>query len=317
MTKFGLTLSSEEHPPNHLVEMAVAAEESGFDFISISDHFHPWISEQGHSPFVWSVLGAIAASTDEIEVGVGVSCPIMRIHPAIYAQAVATTAVLLDGRFTWGVGTGEALNEHILGDPWPTADIRLEMLEEALEVIRLLWEGDSVTHRGKHFTVEDATIFDVPSELPPIVVSAFAESSAELAAQSGDGLWTTGTKGEVIEAYKSAGGTGPIWSQLSLCWDEDRDKALERAHRMWPNTGLPGQLAQDLRTVEHMEQATRLVKPDDLEGTMPIGPDPEPLIQSINEAESAGIEYIYMHQIGNPLRGFLDFWVDEIEPELS
>jgi G6PDH family F420-dependent oxidoreductase len=191
------------------------------------------------------------------------------------------------------------------------------MLEEALKVIRLLWEGDSVTHRGKHFTVEDATIFDLPSELPPIVVSAFAETSAELAAQSGDGLWTTGTKGDVIEAYKSAGGTGPIWSQLSLCWDEDRDKALERAHRMWPNTGLPGQLAQDLRTVEHMEQATRLVKPDDLEGTMPIGPDPEPLIRSINEAEAAGIEYIYMHQIGNPLRGFLDFWVDEIEPEMS
>lgn len=317
MTKLGLTLSSEEHPPNHLVEMAVAAEETGFDFVSVSDHYHPWISEQGHSPFVWSVLGAIAASTDEIEVGVGVSCPIMRIHPAIYAQAVATTAVLLDGRLTWGVGSGEALNEHILGDPWPTADVRLEMLEEALEVIRLLWRGDSVTHRGKHFTVEDARIFDLPSDLPPIVVSAFAKTSAELAASSGDGLWTTGVKTDVIDAYRNAGGSGPIWSQLSLCWDEDRDKALERAHRMWPNTALPGQLAQDLRTVEHMEQATSLVAPEDLEGSMPIGPDPEPLVSSIKEAEDAGIDYIYLHQIGNPLRGFLDFWVDEIEPELG
>lgn len=317
MTKFGLTLSSEEHPPNHLVEMAVAAEEAGFDFVSISDHFHPWISEQGHSPFVWSVLGAIAALTDDIEVGVGVSCPIMRIHPAIHAQAVATTSLMLGDRFTWGVGTGEALNEHVLGDPWPTAEVRIEMLEEALHVIRLLWEEESITHRGKHFTVEDARIFDRPTDPPPIVVSAFGDTSARLAAEIGDGLWTTGVKTEVIDAYRKAGGDGPIWSQFSLCWDEDRDKAIERAHRLWPNTGLPGQLAQDLRTVEHIEQATSLVSPDDLVDSMPIGPDPEPLIESIEKAKDAGIEYIYLHQIGDPLRGFLDFWVDEIEPELG
>jgi G6PDH family F420-dependent oxidoreductase len=317
MAKIGLTLSSEEHPPNRLVEMAAAAEESGFDFVSVSDHFHPWITEQGHSPFVWSVLGAIAASTEEIEVGVGVSCPIMRIHPAIYAQAVATSALMLEDRFTWGVGTGEALNEHILGDPWPTADVRLEMLAEALDVIRLLWKGESVTHRGKYFTVEDAKIFDVPPDPPPIVVSAFAETSARLAASSGDGLWTTGIKTDVIDIYRSAGGRGPIWSQLSFCWDEDRDKALERAHRIWPNTALPGQLAQDLRTVEHMEQATSLVEPEDLETSMPIGPNPEPIIESIKKADEAGIDYVYLHQIGNPLRGFLDLWIDEIEPELN
>jgi G6PDH family F420-dependent oxidoreductase len=297
--------------------MAAAAEESGFDFVSVSDHFHPWITEQGHSPFVWSVLGAIAASTEEIGVGVGVSCPIMRIHPAIYAQAVATSALMLEDRFTWGVGTGEALNEHILGDPWPTADVRLEMLAEALDVIRLLWKGESVTHRGKYFTVEDAKIFDVPPDPPPIVVSAFAETSARLAASSGDGLWTTGIKTDVIETYRSAGGRGPIWSQLSFCWDEDRDKALERAHRIWPNTALPGQLAQDLRTVEHMEQATSLVEPEDLETSMPIGPNPEPIIESIKKADEAGIDYVYLHQIGNPLRGFLDLWIDEIEPELN
>jgi G6PDH family F420-dependent oxidoreductase len=191
------------------------------------------------------------------------------------------------------------------------------MLAEALDVIRLLWKGESVTHRGKYFTVEDAKIFDVPPDPPPIVVSAFAETSARLAASSGDGLWTTGIKTDVIETYRSAGGRGPIWSQLSFCWDEDRDKALERAHRIWPNTALPGQLAQDLRTVEHMEQATSLVEPEDLETSMPIGPNPEPIIESIKKADEAGIDYVYLHQIGNPLRGFLDLWIDEIEPELN
>jgi coenzyme F420-dependent glucose-6-phosphate dehydrogenase len=314
MAKYGLTLSSEEHSPAHLVDLAVAAEDGGFDFVSISDHFHPWISEQGHSPFVWSVLGAIAARTTDLEVGVGVTCPTVRIHPAINAQAVATTASLFGDRFTWGVGTGEALNEHVLGDRWPPAPQRLAMLEEALEIIRELWTGESVTYRGEFYTVEDARIFDLPDGSIPVLVSAFGDKSAELAARVGDGLWTTGTKTEVIDAYRSAGGSGDVWTQLSLCWDEDRDAALERAHRVWPNTGLPGQLAQDLRTVEHMEQATSLVTKEQIAESMPIGPDPEPVLKSISEAQDAGIEYIYLHQIGDPLDGFLDFWAEEIKP---
>lgn len=317
MVEYGLTLSSEEHSASHLVEMAVAAEDAGFDFVSISDHFHPWISQQGHSPFVWSVLGAIAQATTSIEVGVGVSCPIMRIHPAIYGQATATTAQLLGNRFTWGVGTGEALNEHILGDRWPPAEVRLEMLEEAVKLIRQLWGGDSVTHRGRHYTVEDARIFDLPEEPPPILISAFGEESAQLAARLGDGLWITGMKTDVIETYRSTGGAGSIWTQLSLCWDEDRGKALERAHRVWPNTSLPGQLAQDLRTVAHMEQAVQLVTAEDMAGSgMPLGPDPQPILESIAEAESAGIDHIYLHQIGDPLEGFIEFWTDTLRPEL-
>lgn len=318
MTKFGLTLSSEEHSPTHLVEIAVAAEEAGFDFVSISDHFHPWISEQGHSPFVWSVLGAIANATDELKVGVGVSCPIMRVHPAISAHAVATTSLLFGDRFTWGVGTGEALNEHVHGDRWPPADVRIEMLEEAIQVIRRLWEGDSVTHRGRYFTIEDARIFDAPNPPPPILVSAFGTKSAGLAAEVGDGLWTTGVKGDVIEEYRSAGGKGPVWSQLSLCWDEDRETALERAHRVWPNTALPGQLAQDLRTVAHIEQATQLVSRTDMEqSNLPMGPDAEPILESIAEAEEAGIEFIYLHQIGDPMDGFIDFWKTDLRTELG
>ena len=173
MTKFGLTLSSEEHAPRRLVEIAALAEEYGFDFVSISDHYHPWIDEQGHAPFVWSVLGAIAERTSSIDVAVGVTCPIMRIHPAVLAQAAATTGHLLDGRFTWGVGTGEALNEHIVGQRWPIAPERIDMLEEAVDIIRQLWSGDEVTVRGEHFTVENARIYDPPSSPIPIVVSAF------------------------------------------------------------------------------------------------------------------------------------------------
>jgi coenzyme F420-dependent glucose-6-phosphate dehydrogenase len=318
VTKYGLTLSSEEHSAPHLVDVAIAAEDAGFDFVSISDHFHPWTREQGHSPFVWSTLGAIAQATHEIGVGIGVSCPIMRIHPAVSAHAAATAAQLLGNRFTWGVGTGEALNEHILGDRWPPADVRVEMLEEAITLVRRLWEGDSVTHRGRHFTVEDARIFDHPDPPPPIVVSAFGTRSAELAAEVGDGLWMTGIQTDVIEEYHSAGGDGPIWSQLSLCWDKDRDTALKRAHRVWPNTALAGQLAQDLTTVKHIEQATQLVTREDIEDSnLPIGPDPDPILRSISAAEDAGIDHVYLHQIGDPLQGFIEFWSKNLLPQLK
>ena len=187
-----MTLSAEEHDPRRLVEIAALAEEHDFDFVSISDHYHPWVDEQGHAPFVWSVLGALAERTSELDVAVGVTCPTMRVHPAVLAQATATTAHLLDGLFTWGVGSGEALNEHIFGDPWPAADIRLEMLAEAVELVRELWKGEIVTHRGEHYTVEHARIYDPPPSDVPIVVSAFGPKAAEVAAAIGDGLWTGG-----------------------------------------------------------------------------------------------------------------------------
>ena len=317
MAKYGLTLSAEEHPPHKLIEMAVAAEAEGFDFVSISDHFHPWISEQGHSPFVWSVLGAIGASTDEIEVGVGVSCPTVRMNPVVSAHAAATSAILLDGRFSWGVGSGEALNEHILGDPWPPAEVRLRMLEEAIDIVRELWTGESVTCRGEFYTVEDARIYDVPQPLPPLLVSAFAEQSARLAAEKGDGLWTSGPNQEAITAYADAGGDGPIWSQLTVCWDPDRSQAVDRAHRLWPNTGLPGQLAQDLRTVLHFEQAVQLVTPEQIEEQVPCGPDPEPILEQVAKMEKLGVDHVYLHQIGDPLDGFVEFWSKELRPELA
>lgn len=316
MPVHGLTLSSEEHPPQKLIDLAVAAEQAGFDFVSISDHFHPWIEEQGHSPFVWSVIGGIAQATTDIEVGIGVTCPLVRMHPVVAAHAAATAGCLLEGRFSWGVGTGEALNEHITGARWPPADLRLERLEEAIGLIRRLWTGESVTHRGAHYVVEDARIFDVPRQLPPIVVSAFGEEAARLAARAGDGLWMTGPGGETVATYRKAGGKGPVWTQLSLCWDQDRDRALDRAHRVWPNTALTGQLAQDLRTVGDFEQAVAMVSRSDIEESLPCGPDPGPILESIREAESSGADHIYLHQIGDPGQGFIDFWRDQIRPHI-
>ncbi len=314
---FGMTLSSEEHPPERLVDLAVDAEESGFDFVSVSDHFHPWVDAQGHSPFIWTVLGAIAHATDRIEVGVGVTCPTVRIHPAILAQATATTARLLPDRFVWGVGTGEALNEHILGDRWPPADVRLEMLEEAVELIRRLWEGDNVTHRGQFYTVENARIYDPPPGDVPIVVSAFGPKATELAARIGDGLWITGISLDTVEQFTEAGGTGPVYSQLTLCWAPSKEEAVETAHRIWPNTAVPGQLSQDLPTPSHFEQAAQNVTPELIAESMPCGPDPEPILESIEEAIASGVDHIYLHQVGPDQEGFLRLWENELVPALK
>jgi G6PDH family F420-dependent oxidoreductase len=314
--KLGLTLSSEEHGPRSLVDLAILAEERGFDFVSISDHFHPWIGAQGHSPFVWSVLGGIAAATESIEVGVGVSCPIIRIHPAILAQAVATTGLLMEDRLIWGVGTGENLNEHVVGDPWPAYEVRAAMLEESIALIRRMWSEESVTHRGDYFTVEDARILDRPAKPVPIVISAFGEDSAELAARIGDGLWLSSLNADTIATFEQAGGSGPIFSQLTLCWGPDRDEAIALAHQQWPNTGLPGQLHQELRTVLDFEQAVELVTPELIGEKVPCGPDPEPVIERVLEARDAGVDHLYFHQIGDDQDGFVTFWEKEIRDAL-
>jgi coenzyme F420-dependent glucose-6-phosphate dehydrogenase len=313
---FGLTLSSEEHAPRRLVDIAGLAEEHGFDFVSISDHYHPWIDEQGHSPFVWSVLGAIAERTSAIDVAVGVTCPIIRIHPAVLAQAAATTGHLLAGRFTWGVGTGEALNEHITGQRWPIAPDRIDMLEEAIDVIRRLWTGDEVTARGQYYTVENARIYDPPSSTIPIVVSAFGSAAAEMAARAGDGLWTGGDP-EIIDTWRRAGGRGPVYSQISLCWAPTRDEAVERAHRVWPNTGVPGQLSQDLPTPAHFEQAASVVTKEMIAEAMVCGPDVEAIITEIRDAVAAGVNHVYLHQIGDDQEGFCKVWSTEIAPEVG
>jgi G6PDH family F420-dependent oxidoreductase len=288
----------------------------GFDFVSISDHYHPWVSAQGHSPFVWSVLGAIAASTERIRVGVGVTCPIMRVHPVVLAQATATTSLLLQGRFFWGVGTGEALNEHIVGRRWPPADVRLEMLEEAVEVVRALWTGDTVDHRGTHYEVDNAKLFDPPAEDPPVVVSGFGPQAVDLAARIGDGYWGNAPAGDLIDRYESRGGTGPHYAQLNLCWAQDVATARKTVHEVWPNGGLSGQLSQDLPTWVHFEQASSTLTEDQATDHVPCGPDVGPVLESVRTYLAAGYDHLYFHQIGPDQDGFLRFWSEELWPEL-
>ena len=313
----GFALSSEEHRPLDLVRQAVQAEEAGFSFIGISDHFHPWVRAQGHSPFVWGVLGAMAQATERIRVGTGVTCPIMRTHPAIIAHAAATAACLMPGRFFLGVGSGEALNEHILGHRWPPAPIRLEMLEEAVEVIRLLWQGGSQDHYGTHYTVEDATIFDLPDPVPEIVVAGSGPKAASLAGRVGDGFWGVSPESETLETFDKEGGAGkPRYGQVTVCWAEDEAQARKTALQIWPNGGLSGQLSQDLRTPKHFEEAASTVTDDDVAEKVVCGPDVAKHAEMVKSYADAGYTHVYIHKVGPDQNGFLRFWDTELRPAL-
>jgi G6PDH family F420-dependent oxidoreductase len=309
--KIGFTLSSEDHDPRELVELAKRAEAAGFHALWISDHYHPWIDEQGHSPFVWSVIGAVAHATN-LPVTTGVTCPTLRIHPAIVAHAAATSAVLLGGRFNLGVGSGEALNEHILGDVWPEADERLEMLEEAIEVMRLLWSGGVQSHRGRHYRVSHARVYDLPDNPPQVFVSGFGPSATKLAARVGDGYCTTSPDEELIKLYRSEGGKGPIQAGAKVCFGPDKDEAVKTVHRLWPNIGLPGELAQVLPTPEHFEQAAELVTEDMIEQAVPCGPDLEYHAQELQAFADAGVDELFIQQVGPRTDAFFDTWAPDI-----
>jgi G6PDH family F420-dependent oxidoreductase len=316
MTQLGYALSSEEHTPNDLVRYAQRAEEVGFSFALISDHFHPWVDQQGHSPFVWSVIGAIAHATQRLHLGTGVTCPTIRIHPVIMAQAAATAAAMMPGRFFFGVGTGENLNEHITGERWPAYDVRSEMLEEALQVIRLLWEGGNKSHRGCYYTVEDARIYTLPDELPPIMVAASGSKSARMAGRIGDGLISTSPEAKVVEEFEAAGGNGrPRYGQLTVCWAKDEAEARRTAYKIWPNAGLTGELSQLLPNPAHFEQAAKMVSEDDIAEAIICGPDPERHRTGIQEFIDAGFDHVYIHQIGPDQEGFFRFYQKEILPK--
>ena len=315
--EFGYALSSEEHRPLDLVDNAVRAEDAGFAFVSISDHFHPWTDSQGNAPFVWSVIGGIAARTSRIRVGTGVTCPLIRIHPAIIAQAAATAAVMLPDRFMLGVGTGENLNEHVLGDKWPIVSERQEMLTEAVEIIRMLWDGEQHTHHGDFYDVENARLYTVPDTPPPLIVAASGSESAELAAQIGDGLWTVGPEAEVVKAFTAAGGSGPRIGQLTLCYAVSADDALATVREIWPIVGLKGPLNQELPNPAHFEQAAEMVTDDDIRDALPLGPAAGPVLEQLAEFEQAGYDHVYLHQIGPDQAGFFEFWERELLPQLG
>jgi G6PDH family F420-dependent oxidoreductase len=318
VAKLGYSLSSEEFDAPTLVALAERAERAGFGFAGISDHFHPWVDAQGESPFVWGVLGAIAARTERLELITGVTCPSQRIHPAIIAQAAATAAQLLPGRFSLGVGTGENLNEHIVGERWPSTVERQERLAEAIEVIRGLWEGELTSHRGEHYRVENARLYSLPEELPPLLVAVAGPRSVELAADQGDGLIGTSPIAQSVEQFRDEGGEGkPTYGQLHVCWAADEDEARKSAHRIWPNAAISGGYMLEMTIPARFEEAAENVREEDVADAVVCGPDPERHRAAIQEYVDAGYDHVYVHQVGDDQEGFFDFYEREILPNFA
>src|SRR5512133_498607 len=311
--EIGYALSSEEHSPADLVRNARAAEEAGFGFGLISDHIHPWVDAQGHSAFVWSVIGAIAEATSHFRIGTGVTCPMIRLHPAIIAHAAATAACLMPGRFFLGVGTGENLNEHVLGAKWPAPDVRLEMLEEAIEVMRLLWQGDYQTHRGKHYTVENLRIFDLPDEPIDLAVAAMQPKAARLAGRVGDALINVAPDEKIVGQFEEGGGNGKAkYGQITVCFAESKEQAKKTAFEVWPNALVEGSASQELPLPSDFEQLVQNRKRDELEGKIVLGCESDDYLQELQEYEDAGYTHVYIHQIGPDQEDFLEFAKSEL-----
>jgi coenzyme F420-dependent glucose-6-phosphate dehydrogenase len=316
--KIGYKLTSEEFPARDLVRFARAAEEHGFTFAAISDHFHPWTDRQGQSPFVWAVLGGVAQVTGKLIVGTGVTCPTFRTHPVIIAQAAATAAEMLPGRFFLGVGTGENLNEHIIGHRWPEVEVRQERLAEAVEIIRKLWQGGQHSHHGKHFLLENARIYTLPEQPPPIMIAAAGPKSAEIAVKLGDGLIATEPDQELVAKFRQGSGKEkPCFGEVHVCFDRDERKARRLAHEIWPVAGLPGQLFQELPLPSLFEKAAKLVSEEKISELIPCGPDPEKHLHAIREYIKAGFDHIFIHQIGPNQEQFMDFCAKEILPRIA
>ncbi|WP_330258144.1 LLM class F420-dependent oxidoreductase [Streptomyces murinus] len=299
MVRIGYTMMTEQAGPRELVEHVVGAEEAGFDFSVISDHYFPWLRPQGHSSYAWSVLGAAAQATSRIPLMTYVTCPIRRYHPAVVAQKAATVQLLSEGRFRLGLGAGENLNEHVVGGGWPPVDVRHEMLEEAVEIIRALFGGEHVTHHGRHYQVESAKLWDVPEQPPPIGIAVSGEQSCRLAGERGDLLIATEPKPELLAAFDRHGGRGkPRVGQLPVSYDPDRDTAVKRAHAQFRWFGLGWKVNAELPHPDSFESATRFVTPDDVAASIPCGDDPDAFVEAVRPYARAGFEELALVQIG-------------------
>jgi G6PDH family F420-dependent oxidoreductase len=314
--RIGLFLSGEEYTPPELLEQAELAAGAGFRGLWISDHFHPWIDAQGQSPFVWSMIGAVSRVSD-LPVMTAVTCPTLRIHPVIVAQAAATCAVLTEGRFRLGVGTGEALNESILGSVWPNADVRREMLDEAIGLMRRLWTGEAVNHRGRHYTVQNARIYTRPEEPPPVYVSGFGPESTRFAGEVGDGYVTTSPDREHIDLFRQHGPGKPVTAGAKACVADTAEEAERIAYEKWPTTGLPGELSQVLPTPAHFEQAVSLVQREQVTSVLPCGPDPQRHLDAMRQFQEAGVDELYVAPVGPHYRRMIDLYAKDIIPALT
>jgi G6PDH family F420-dependent oxidoreductase len=314
--QIGFKLFAENFGPKELVRQAVEAERAGFDFVEISDHFHPWLDDHGHSPFAFSVLANIAARTEGLRLVTGVTCPSIRYHPAIVAQAAATTQILSDGRFTLGVGAGERLNEHIVGEGWPEVGDRHRRLREALEIIRLLWAGGYRSYRGEFLKLEDAQVFDLPDELPEIVVAAGGGQSARLAAELGDGLFATDPDEDIVEAFGDAGGDGPRYGEVPLAWAPDEDAGAEAAHRLFRFGMLDWKVLPELTNPSGFESAASFVRVDDMREAFACGPDVARHLEVAKGFVDAGFDHLALISAGPDVDGFFSFFADELADPL-
>ncbi|MFJ5631465.1 LLM class F420-dependent oxidoreductase [Streptomyces goshikiensis] len=313
MVRFGYTMMTEQAGPRELVEHVAAAERAGFDFSVTSDHYSPWLAAQGHSPYAWSVLGAAAQATTTIPLMTYVTCPTVRYHPAVVAQKAATLQLLSEGRFRLGLGSGENLNEHVVGPGWPAAHVRLGMLEEAVEIIRALFAGGGVNHHGQYFDVENARLWDLPEQPPPIGIAVSGDRSCDLAGRLADLVIAIDPERELLEAFDRAGGAGkPRVGQLAVCYDPDRDAAVARAHEQfrWSaggwrvNAELPGPAAFD--------QAARYVRPEDIAESIPCGDGTDEFVDAVRPFADAGFTEIALVQVGGAhQRPFID-WAESV-----
>ena len=314
--QIGYKLASEGYGPQEIIRQAVLAERAGFDFVEMSDHFHPWLDAQGHSSFTWSVLGAIAAKTSTLRLATGVTCPTVRYHPAIIAQAAATMALISDGRFTLGVGAGERLNEHVVGQGFPSVRGRHERLREALEIIRLLWQGGYQSYEGRHLQLEDARIFDLPDTLPVIAVAASGEASARLAAELGDGLFATEPEPSIVEHYRRAQGSGPRYAEVPLAWATDERQAVQAVLQTsrWMVTGW--KVMSELPNPVNFDAASAYVEEKHIRQLFAVGPDPEPHVAKVRSYVEAGFDHIVLQNAGPDPDGFLDFFAGDLSGRL-
>ena len=315
--KFGYKLSAEGFGPKDLIAQAVRAEQAGFDFVEISDHYHPWLDVQGHSPFAWTVLGAIAARTERIGLATGVTCPSVRYHPAIIAQAAATLAIVSDNRFTLGVGAGERLNEHVVGQGFPSVRGRHERLREALEIIKLLWQGGYQSYEGKHLQLEDARVFDLPDRLPVIAVAAGGRSAATMAAELGDGLFATEPRSDLVETYTGAGGAGPRYAEVPMAWATTEEAGIQEVLKTtrWALTGW--KVMSELPNPANFDAASQTVREQDVRGQFALGPDPEPYVEAVRKYADAGFDHLVLQNAGPDPDGFIDFYGKELHDKLQ
>jgi G6PDH family F420-dependent oxidoreductase len=305
MTRFGYTLMTEQSGPKELVRYAVSAERAGFDFEVSSDHYFPWLASQGHAPYAWSVLGAVAQVTERVELFTYVTCPTMRYHPAVVAQKAATLQILADGRFTLGVGSGENLNEHVVGGRWPTVSRRQQMLKEAIQIIRELFTGELVDWKGEYYEVDSARIWDVPETPVAIATAVSGERSVDMFAPLSDHLIAVEPNKDLVDAWHDArratglpGGVRVI-GQIPICWDPDRDTAVRRAHDQFRWFGGGWAVNADLATTAGFEGATQFVRPEDVSESIPCGPDLDAIVDAVSKYWEAGFTDIALVQIGD------------------